>query len=240
MRMVTRIKRTISALIGPRIMGRLDFVRAPGLKTNWNGPFNGQARRYQIFVEILHALPISAIVETGTHRGTTTAALAATGVPVYSIERDPRYFAYSQIRFLAQRRTIHLLEGDSRSCLKKLAANRSIPKDDVFFYLDAHWQDDLPLREELDIVFTHWARPVVMVDDFQVPDSEYGYDDYGSNKRLTLGYIAPTFAAHRISAFFPKATASEETGSRRGCIVLCMQSSAAQVETAVRSLVRHS
>ena len=237
---MTRIKRTISGLIGPRNMGRLDFVRNPGLKVSWEGPFNGQRLRHRIFIGILRAVPITAIVETGTHRGTTTAAFAATGLPVYSIERDPRYFGHSQIRFFARRRHVHLFEGDSRSCLTKLAANQSIPKEDVFFYLDAHWQADLPLREELDIVFANWRRPVVMIDDFHVPDSNYGFDDYGPGKRLDLSYVAPIFAAHRVSAFFPKASASEETGSRRGCIVLCAESDAARLAAGVEGLVRHS
>jgi len=233
-----RIKQTIGTLIGPRNMGRLDFIRNPGLKESWGGPFNGQKYRHRIVLEILRTLAIKAIVETGTHRGTTTAAFAASGLPVYSIENEPRHFAYSQMRLLAQRRRVHLFEGDSRACLRTFARMPSFPRDDVFFYLDAHWGQDLPLREELDIVFAGWTRPVVMIDDFKVPDSEYGFDDYGPGKRLDLDYIASAFDRHRVSAFFPKAAAAEETGSRRGCIVLCGESAAAELESGVRTLVR--
>ena len=139
-----------------------------------------------------------------------------------------------------QRRRVHLSEGDSRSWLKRFAVNPSIPTDDVFFYLDAHWQDDLPLKEELDIIFAMWTRPVVMIDEFRVPDSEYGFDDYGPDKRLDLRYIASVLSTHRVSAFFPKAAAAEETGSKRGSIVLCTQTAARQIGAKVQRLVRHS
>jgi hypothetical protein len=79
-----------------------------------------------------------------------------------------------------------------------------------------------------------------MIDDFCVPDSEYGFDDYGPGKRLELDYIQAILARHGTSAFFPKATASEETGSRRGCIVLCGQETATRIELEVHRLVRHS
>jgi hypothetical protein len=67
---------------------------------------------------------------------------------------------------------------DSRSFLKKLA-NTKLSMKIVFIYLDSHWYDDLPLREEIEIICNGWRHFVLMVDDFQVPgDSEYGYDEY--------------------------------------------------------------
>ena len=45
------------------------------------------------------------------------------------------------------------------------------------------------LREELEIIFSTWSRPIVMIDDFAVPESAYGYDDYGPGKTLDLSYI---------------------------------------------------
>jgi hypothetical protein len=90
-----------------------------------------------------------------------------------------------------------------------------------FFYLDAHPSDKLPLKAKLEQVYTHWLRPIVMIDDFAAPgDPSYGYDDYGSAGVLTLEYIRPLLQRFRIACFFPRRSALLETGVRRGYIVL--------------------
>jgi hypothetical protein len=91
----------------------------------------------------------------------------------------------------------------------------------LFIYLDAHWNADLPLADELDIVFNACPPAVVMVDDFQVPDDPgYGYDDYGPGQALTADYIAPAVEAFALMPFYPATPAAEERGARRGCVVL--------------------
>ena len=74
-------------------------------------------------------------------------------------------------------------EGSSKARWKSLADAA------LFFYLDAHWNEDLPLAEELDTIFCRSSNPVVMIEDFQVPDDpDYGYDDYGPRKSLNPEY----------------------------------------------------
>ena len=70
-----------------------------------------------------------------------------------------------------------------------LARDSSVPKCDVFFYLDAHWEDDLPLLEEIEVIFSHRDRATIMIDDFCVPGTDYGFDDYGAGKTLNLAYL---------------------------------------------------
>ena len=91
----------------------------------------------------------------------------------------------------------------------------------LFVYLDAHWNDDLPLAEELEIVFGACPNAIVMVDDFQVPfDAGYRYDDYGVGRVLTANYIEPIVAAHGLRILYPSTPSVHETGARRGCVVL--------------------
>jgi hypothetical protein len=100
----------------------------------------------------------------------------------------------------------------------------------LFFYLDAHWNPDLPLAEEIDIIFDRCPLAVVMIDDFQIPsDTGYGYDDYGPGKALTAAYIAPAVSAHRLQAFYPSTPSVEEGGWCRGCIVLAKSTAHAEV-----------
>ena len=90
----------------------------------------------------------------------------------------------------------------------------------ALFYLDAHWRNDLPLVEELNIILQSEIDAVVMIDDFKVPfDAGYGYDDYGLGKSLRLEILA-YLASMNVRIFFPRLAAAEETGAVRGVCVL--------------------
>lgn len=236
---ISVVKDVVRRFVGEGNLGRLDVFRHPGMKGRWGGPFNGQKFRQRIFFDLLYFFPIEAIVETGTFIGTTTALFGATRLPVYSAEIRPRYFSYSKMRFLFNRDNLHFYLGDSRSFLRDLCDDIAISKEDVFFYIDAHGEGDLPLRKELEIVFSGWTRPIVMVDDFQVPNSDYGFNDYGPEKMLDLSYIDPVVSAHKLAVFFPAANSSAETGAKRGSVVLCRESSGTDIDTKIATLVRH-
>src|SRR5258705_166432 len=91
----------------------------------------------------------------------------------------------------------------------------------LFFYLDAHWDADAPVREELRIIAGHRPDVVMMIDDFCVPDDAgYGFDaQYGPGKRLTMEDTGLR-ELKGMEIFWPAARSSEETGERRGCVVL--------------------
>jgi hypothetical protein len=234
-----RASTLVRYLVGESNFGRLEYLLNPKLKQVWAGPFNGQQYRRRIFLELLRRFPIQAIVETGTFRGTTTALFADTSLPVYSVESHPRYFAYSQMRFRRLRGQVHLHQGDSRAYLRLLARQDSVPHSDVFFYLDAHWEEDLPLREEVQIIFSHWTRAVIMIDDFQVPNLDYAFDDYGPGRVLNMGYLDPVAAPFGVSAFFPAADCTQETGAKRGTVVLCREPEVAERMGGLQTLVRY-
>jgi hypothetical protein len=234
------IKDVVKSFLGETVLGWLDFIRNPNMPPSWGGPFNGQKFRQRIFFDIHYCFPIKAIVETGTFRGTTTALFAATSLPVYTTELHPRYFSYSKMHFMFNRNIIHLYKNDSRSFLRELENDSSVSKEDVFFYLDAHWGADLPLREELEIIFSKWKRPVIMIDDFCVPNKNYEFDDYGPEKTLNLSYINPIVSANKLAVFFPAIDASEETGSKRGSVVLCKETSGLEIDAKIKTLVRYS
>jgi len=169
----------------------------------------------------IRALPLHSIVETGTYRGTTTAYLAAvTALPIYTVEADRRNQGFS-FAMLRQCNNVRRYSGDSRQLLRRLAATPGFPDKTVLFYLDAHGNGELPLAEEIDIIFSHWRRAVVVIDDFQVPDDEgYGYDNYGPGKALNRDYIEPAIRAFGLRTFFPSVTSKSETGAKRGSVTL--------------------
>ena len=116
------------------------------------------------------------------------------------------------------------------------ANEASLQKDNIFFYLDAHWYNYLPLNNELEIIFSSWNSPIVMIDDFEVPNTDYQFDDYGDIGRINLDYIAPTVDKHKLSTFFPGKDPEYETGSKRGSVVLCDLSTARKIKSHITSL----
>lgn len=217
---MSRIDRILTRILGPQNMGVLDFIFYPQLGKCWGGAFNGQEFRRRIFKELLNVLSFKAIVETGTYFGATTELFSQTGLPVFSVEAQPRFFGFSKTRFRRQRNVI-LTCGDSRLFLRSLVDSNRLVEQGAFFYLDAHWYNDLPLLSEVELIFSNWKNAVVMIDDFQVPGENYNYDDYGDGKALRLSYLAPAFSKHSLSAWFPRCSAERETGARRGSVVIC-------------------
>jgi hypothetical protein len=182
--------------------------------------FNGQRHRKKIFGEVTDAIAFDAIVETGTWLGDTTGYMRQTAnKPVYSCEHNPRYFVLAGRRLKAMS-DIFLELNDSRQFLRNRGQGDFLNKT-VFFYLDAHWDADLPLGEEVDFIAGGWKRYVILVDDFQVPDDPgYGFDNYGEGKALDLKFLEPAIRKFDLKVFFPSARSSEETAGKCGSVVL--------------------
>jgi len=200
--------------------------------------FNGQHGRKEIFRRLASACQFDLILETGTFIGNTTGYMAqTTGLPVYTCERDNTLFVVAGQR-LADISGVHRYHSDSRRFLDKMdpeTTGTTFP----FVYLDAHWGDDLPLAEELEILCRNWDRFVVMVDDFAVPtDTGYGFDDYGRGRQLGMRDFGSVFRKLGLVAFFPALKGAEETGGRRGCVVLAPRGSVADTVAQLEVLVQ--
>lgn len=196
-----------------------DYWLRPGLKAQYGGPLNDQHARARLCEQLASLGGVRAVVETGTYRGTTTLFLARLfGTAVYSVEIDPRfhYYAWLRTRGVA---SVKLALGDSRQFLRGLALDPDVPKQDVFFYLDAHRPGNIPLREEVDLICRTWDQSLVMIDDFAVPgDPGYGFLDYGPGLRYATELLPPVTQNYR--QFYPATSSCEENGYRRGCILL--------------------
>jgi len=207
-----------AAQIGFEAAVTLDLLN-PELQFRWGGPFNGQAERRATFLEMLDRLRPEALIETGTYRGTSTEFMARhfTG-SIHSCEIDRRCFLGSRRR-LARFPHVELAQSDSRTFLRYVLAR--IPHGrPLLVYLDAHWWEDLPLREEIEIILASGHEAAIMIDDFEVPDDPgYTFDDFGPGKRFSLEMLA-FLADHAEPLFYPRARAEAETGSKRGAVVI--------------------
>jgi hypothetical protein len=66
-------------------------------------------------------------------------------------------------------------------------------KNNVLFFLDAHWQTYWPILDELSVIEYKNIEPVIIVHDFFVPNSrggaKFGFDTY-KGQPLNINYIS--------------------------------------------------
>ena len=182
---------------------KFDLTAGPGSRSKeaLAESFNGQQGRREVFAQIMAAHPFSAIAETGTLHGHTTRYMAeASGRPVYSIEVDPQRCRAAREN-LADCPGVVLFSGDSATVLPQKIAAGEIPNRDLFCYLDAHREQELPLADEIAAIISVVTGFVILIDDFQVPDDpDYYYDDHGPGKVLVFDYLRP-FASRGLFVF---------------------------------------
>ncbi len=182
--------------------------------------FNGQLHRKKIFQDLIKSIDFDAIVETGTFDGSTSGYMASvSNLPIYTCELNEKILQIAKMR-LANITNVHYYLGDSREFLSTLAESK-ISHRNILFYLDAHWNDDLPLMEEIKIINKAWQDFVILIDDFEVPgDAGYQFHDYGPRNSLTMREFYAFFSDNDLDCFLPSLPSTEETGKKRGCIVL--------------------
>ena len=197
-----------------RLRGRASYYRKRN-RRSFGPPMNGQTERVELVQQVITQCRIERIVETGTFLANTTVWFAGLGLPVVTVEISARYFGFSQAR-LRTHGNVAAHEGNSIDFLRSIIAGAINPEAPTLFYLDAHWLDHLPLREEVELITANFSRSVIVVDDFEVPDDPgYGFDDYGAGKRLSLDYLLQA-ATPPLAIYFPRVRSEQETGARRG------------------------
>lgn len=218
----------LPAIFGPLkryrevMQGAWDYFRHPEYQHLSSSAFNNQWVRERLFQSIIAEFRHWAIVEIRAHHESITEYFADTGLQVFAVESNSYAFGFSWARF-RRRQNVRILLGDCCARLKSLLAGRLWRPSGAnsFFYLHAHWDDDLLVSEVIDIIFCHCPSAIVMIDGFEVPgDAGYVFVNYASGKALNADCIEPVVSAHRLAALYPSAPSEIESGAKRGCVVL--------------------
>lgn len=164
------------------------------LKNIQNIPFNGDQIRTDIVNKILLLyLPVK-IIETGTWVGNTTQFLSEFNSQVFSIETNKSFYALSVLRF-SNTENISIINGSSEKVIKKFKNF----EENIFVYLDAHWEEFVPLESEVRHLKNYYDV-VILIDDFKVEQiPEWKYDKY-SNIELSLDHFP---LLNDFDLFFP-------------------------------------
>ena len=154
-------------------------VQRLGLNLNGGGgPFNFDIHKAYDFCTIIDNNNIDVIVETGCNAGDTTEFLAIRypNKKIITCDIDYAYANLAKIR-LQKYKNVEVYEISSEYLIKQINY-----KDNSIFYLDAHWQDYHPLKDELNNI----KKGYVMVDDFDIGCSNFKFDEYQSRIDINL------------------------------------------------------
>lgn len=187
----------------------------------WNvRPMNGQKNRIRTCYYLARILKPTHAIETGTYIGTTTQYLTSmVSKKTFSIEINEKFLLTTSTRLKREFEsgTLELISGDSKVEIKRILEGLDPTEDRVLAYLDAHWLDYIPLREEIQCLLDWQGIFMAVIDDFKVPwDAGYGYDKYGEHK-IDVSCIP---ISEKFTVWLPSEPAKNESGAVRGTAYL--------------------
>ena len=146
--------------------------RTNGHPVPWHNDPNGEA----LVLDIMEKLKPARFVETGSHMGWTDMWMAQRypDLPILTVEVDQEY-ARTAAANLAPYPHVTAIQGNSPDILRLL--REQFNSELTFFFLDAHFWDIVPLREELKVV-TSLDRHVTIIDDFFCENPYFGGDTF--------------------------------------------------------------
>lgn len=125
-------------------------------------------------------------VETGTDKGESIRTLKPYFSKIYSCEIQPERWEYYDD--LLNIDSITIINGSSVDCLPQFF--QQIGHDRFFLYLDAHWNGNWPILDELRLVKEWGLKPIIIIHDFD-NGLGFGFDRYrpeGHNEEYLLNF----------------------------------------------------
>jgi len=156
--------------------------------------FEGDPHVFPVLQKLVAEHKLQYAIETGTFFGNTTVRFTQLGLPVATIESQPKQFAaaFKNLKNKGfnvdkyQQSAIWMVNAHSQNVLGEVIKQCGF--DRILFYLDAHWESHLPLLNELDHIANANIYPVIVIHDFFVPIKDFGFDTY-HGQRLDFDFI---------------------------------------------------
>jgi len=155
------------------------------------------------FRRIIDITNPTSLVETGTYLGWTTEffALEFPNIPIYTCETNKLYFKKAKKR-LSNYKNVFVYNLSSPIFLKDLV-NNNLLGDRPLFFLDAHWENECPLKKELKII-SNLNKTILVIHDFKVPNKQYFQFDSYNKQDLDINLLRVNLSEkNKYSIFFP-------------------------------------
>jgi len=134
----------------------------------YSGPFDFDIHKAYDFCSIIESNNIDTIIETGTNNGDTSEFLAKRypNKKIITCEIEKSIYEVAKLR-LKKYKNVNVFLASSEFIVRDV----NQLKHNIIYYLDAHFYDYWPLRDELHKI----KRGFVMIDDFNIGCSNYRY-----------------------------------------------------------------
>lgn len=173
-------------------------MSAPVLMPFQDLPFNGDSFVCKEFLKLKEKYQLNVAVETGSCLYSTSKWLGENFQNVHTIELSEEYSKHG-IHKVSGMLNVHTYLGDSVQKLQLLTD--VLTKDDkALFFLDAHWGQNCPLLQELDVLTKVKTDlpPIIAIHDFYTGDDKLGWDEY-NGQRFDYQWIEPKVKALELA-----------------------------------------
>ena len=191
-------------------------VDVPRLMPFQEFPFNGDGYLAAEVLRLKEAHGIRSAIETGTCLGSTAIWLAETFAEVNTAEVNDEYghiaIQRGALVFGNKNVKCDIWPKSSIEMMREVSAG--------LYWLDAHWGDHCPLLDELSVIAEQWGvgstKPCIIIHDFQVPGTDFGYDKMPDgrpfNYELVKPYIDRIYGEGKWNHNYP----TQVDGAKRG------------------------
>ncbi len=155
-------------------MTKLDEPTLMGFQ---DGAFNKDTFVQTEFKKLQKEFGLKICIETGTCLGYTSAFLSTIFKEVRTVEIMEKYLNIAKVNRLNALKNVKCTLGSSADQMDNLLKGCT---DATMLFLDAHWQNHCPLKDELQAVARLGIEPCIAIHDFQVPNQpQLGFDCIG-------------------------------------------------------------
>lgn len=187
----------------------------PILMAFQNDALNSDTFAQAEFKRLQQQFNLQTAIETGTCLGYTTAFLAKFYKEVKTVEINSEFYHLALHNRLAKLPNVVQYLGSSVDFMPTMLENC---KKGIFVFLDAHWGEHCPLKNELQAIANAGIEPVIAIHDFVVPNHhELGYDKIGE-QAFTFEWLKPDFDAIYGEDNYNIHYNTEAVGAKRGII----------------------
>lgn len=193
------------------------MIKEPLLMQHQEGALNCDRYAQLEFIRLKELYNLQFAIETGTCLGYTTEFLCGVFEIVKTIEINAKFLQIAKENRLNQHSNCKVFFGDSAKDLSIMLENMS---DKTFIFLDAHWGNHCPLKDELKQIAQSKIKPVIAIHDFKVPNNpQLGYDSIDGQPFTYEWLKSDINAIYGDNGYFIHYN-SKSTGADRGIIYI--------------------
>lgn len=158
----------------------------PILMAHQGHAFNNDIFVQAEFKKLQKEFGLKMAIETGTFYGHTTEFLAKVFDQVRTVEVREDFQQIAKTNRLNALENVTCYLGSSSDLMPKMLEGCG---DDTMVFLDAHWQQHCPLKDELQAIADMGIEPCIAIHDFLNPNRpDFGYDSIG-NQPFTYEWL---------------------------------------------------